>query len=300
MNWQTISFDWNQVRAFLATAEEGSLSAAARALKSTQPTLSRQISALEEALQVTLFIRTARGLILSETGNQLLEHVQMMGDAANHISLIASKQSQQVSGLVCVTATDLLSATILPRICMELRKLAPNIEIKIIADNSLRDLTRREADIAIRHIRPSQPDLIARHITDYSASLFAATTYLKTKGYPRNLRDLADHAFIGSDNIEELFTILRERNIQLRADNIIASSNSGVVIWEMLKAGLGITLMPDMLGNQMDNVEKVLPSIPHIDFPVWLVTHQELHTNRRIRLVFDLLAKALLTPEKYS
>ncbi len=121
MNWQTITFDWNQARAFLVTAEEGSLSAAARALGLTQPTLSRQVAALEETLGVTLFQRVSKSLILTEAGIELADHVRAMGDAASRVSLAASGKSQQVEGLVTVSTTDLMAAHVLPGILRDLR-----------------------------------------------------------------------------------------------------------------------------------------------------------------------------------
>ena len=114
MNWQAISFDWNQIRAVLATAEEGSFRGAARALRTTQPTIGRQVTGLEEALGVTLFERTVRGPILTSAGKRLIEHVRAMGEAATLISLTASGQSQEVSGEVTITASDLMASAILP------------------------------------------------------------------------------------------------------------------------------------------------------------------------------------------
>jgi DNA-binding transcriptional LysR family regulator len=164
MNWQAMSFDWNQVRAFLATAEEGSFSGAARALKTTQPTIGRQISALERSLGVTLVERSVRGLTLTQVGRDLLDHVRAMGEAATLISMAADGHSQEVTGEVTVTATDLMSAAILPAILAPLRQTAPGIRVRIVATGDIQNLMQREADIAIRHVRPDQPDLIARHV----------------------------------------------------------------------------------------------------------------------------------------
>ena len=158
MNWQAMSFDWNQVRAFLATAEEGSFSGAARALKTTQPTIGRQISALEGALGITLVERSVRGLTLTQGGRDLLDHVRAMGEAATLISMVAAGQSQEVTGEVTVTATDLMSAAILPAILATLRQAAPSIRVRVVCSNDIQNLMQREADIAIRHVRPDQPE----------------------------------------------------------------------------------------------------------------------------------------------
>lgn len=293
MNWQAISFDWNQVRAFLATAEEGSLSGAARALNSTQPTIGRQISALEGSLGVTLLERSVRGLTLTQAGRELLDHVRAMGEAATLISMAADGQSQDVTGEVTVTATDLMSAAILPAILAPLRQSAPGIRVRIVATADIRNLMQREADIAIRHVRPNQPDLIARHVADFRGTLYGASAYLERAGRPRTPREVADHAFVGSPDPDRLIAPLHNHGVPVRAENFVMSSDSNVVEWELVKAGYGISLLPEVLCEAEPGIEKVLPSLPSLQFPVWLVTHRELRTNRRIRVVFDTLARGL-------
>jgi DNA-binding transcriptional LysR family regulator len=293
MNWQAMSFDWNQVRAFLATAEEGSFSGAARALKTTQPTIGRQISGLEAALGVTLFERTVRGPTLTEAGRDLMDHVRVMGETATLISTVAAGQSQEVVGEVAISATDLVSAAILPGLLGHLRETAPGIHLRIIASNDISNLMRREADIAIRHVRPTEVDLIARHLGDFRANLYGASSYLEKAGRPRSPRMLADHAFIGSPSTDQLVTTLRDKGIPVRRENFVMSSESGVVQWEMVKSGYGITFMPALLGETTPGIERVLPDLPPLEFPIWLVTHRELKTSRRIRVVFDFLARKL-------
>lgn len=293
MNWQAISFDWNQVRAFLATAEEGSFSGAARALKTTQPTIGRQISALEGSLGVTLVERSVRGLTLTQAGRNLLDHVRAMGEAATLISMSADGQSQEVTGEVTVTATDLLSAVVLPTILAPLRQTASGIRVRIVSSNDIQNLMQREADIAIRHARPDQLELIARHVGDFRASLYAASVYLDRVGRPRTPREVADHAFVGNADPERLMAPLHNMGIPVRDESFVMSSDSGVVAWELVKSGYGISMQPEVLGEAEPGIEKVLPSLPSLQFPVWLVTHRELKTNRRIRLVFDMLARGL-------
>ncbi|SDZ39943.1 transcriptional regulator, LysR family [Jannaschia faecimaris] len=293
MNWPAISFDWNHVRAFLATAEEGSFSGAARALNSTQPTIGRQISALEEILGVTLFERSVRGLDITESGSDLLDHVKAMAEAATLISMVADGKSQSVTGDVFVTATDLASAAILPELLAPLRKTAPGVRVHLVCSSDLRNLAKREADIAIRHVRPDQPDLIARHIGDFRANLYAATSYLDRAGRPRTPLDLADHAFVGGTNPEHLVATYADMGIPVRPESFVMSTDSGVVAWELVKFGYGIAMQPEVLGEAAPGVEKVFPDFPSVQFPIWLVTHRELKTNRRIRLVFDLLARGL-------
>jgi DNA-binding transcriptional LysR family regulator len=293
MNWDAVSFDWNQVRAFLATAEEGSFSSAARALKTTQPTIGRQISELETHLGVTLFERSVRGPVLTESGAELLDHVRAMGAAATLISTVADGQSQQVSGVVTVTATDLMSAVTLPPILAPLRQMAQGIRVRIVAASEIQNLTQREADIAIRHVRPEQPDLIARHIGDFRANLYAASSYLDRVGRPTTAGDVADHDFVGPLNQDLLISTLNNLGLPFRAENFVMSSDSGMVVWEMMKAGFGMSLLPEVLCDIEPNLEKVFPDLTPIQFPIWLVTHRELQTSRRIRIVFDLLARGM-------
>ena len=300
MNWQSVTFDWNRARAFLVTVEEGSLSAAARALGLTQPTLGRQVSALEDELGVTLFERVGRSLELTESGHELLEHVRAMGEAASHVSLTASGQSQSIEGEVCITTSDVLSAYLLPPVIQQLRKFAPGIEIDVVASNSVSDLQRREADIAIRHVPPAQPDLIARRLRDSTAHLYAAQSYLDEFGRPGSTDALNEAAFIGIGRVDGVIEVLNDWGASLSPANFAVSSANGVVAWELAKQGLGICVMADDVAALSPHMERVLPDRGPLKFPVWLATHRELHTSRRIRLVFDYLAEAFSRSSGYT
>lgn len=298
--WQTINFDWNQARAFLVTAEQGSLSGAARALGLTQPTLGRQVAALEESLGVTLFERVGRSLSLTEAGLDLLGHVKTMGEAAGQISLAASGQSQTVEGSVVITASDLLSAYHLPPILDDLRELAPGIDIEVVASNEIRDLKRREADIAIRHVRPDQPDLIAKQVPGTSGHFYASPSYLKRHGRPETVDDLANAVFVGSGDVTSYLNAIKPAGLPITGANIKYVSNSGIVAWEMVKQGLGMCIMTHELAALTPEVEQVLPNFPAMPVPIWLVTHRELRTSRRIRVVFDVLSDAFIERGKDS
>jgi len=294
MNWQNITFDWNQARAFLVTAEEGSLSAAARALGLTQPTLSRQVAALESALGVTLFERVAKSLILTDAGMELVDHVRAMGDAASRVALAASGQSQQVEGLVTISATDLMAAHILPDILRDLRDKAPGVEVRVHCTNSLSDLRRREADIAIRHVEPDHPDLHARKLRDASARVFAARSLLEQIGRKLYRKDAEKLDFIGFDNNAELVGYLRAFGLPVSEANIRIGSPNGVVAWEYVRQGLGLSIMADEIAARCPDVAPAFEDLEPVTFPIWLVTHRELHTSRRIRTVFDHLAEGLM------
>ncbi|HBM88964.1 MAG TPA: LysR family transcriptional regulator [Rhodobiaceae bacterium] len=298
MNWEKVTFDWNQARAFLVTAEEGTLSGAGRALGLTQPTLGRQVAALEESLGVTLFERVGKSLALTDAGRELLIHVRTMGEAAGRLSLSAYGQSQMLEGKVSITATDAMSAYHLPQILKTIREAAPGIELDIVSSNDVQDLRRREADIAIRHARPEEPNLIAKLVHETSAHLFASPRYLDVYGRPTCPADLVDAVFIGPENPERMLPALAEIGLHLTRDQFKITTNNGVAMYEMISQGLGIGFMPkDFMrnANMVDllNLEQILPEVPPILVPVWIIAHSEVHTSPRVRLVFDILADAL-------
>ncbi|MEO1112313.1 MAG: LysR family transcriptional regulator [Pseudomonadota bacterium] len=294
MNWQSITFDWNQARAFLVTAEEGSLSAAARALSLTQPTLSRQVAALEEALGVTLFERVNKSLMLTEAGVELAEHVRAMGEAASRVSLAASGQSQQIEGLVTISTTDVMAAYLLPDILKDLRRKAPGIEVRVISTNSLSDLRRREADIAIRHVAPDHPELYARKLRDANGRIFAARSYLEQFGRKLTRDDAPDLDFLGYEDNEQLIGYLRALGLEVTQANIKISSPNLLVAWEYVRLGFGLGVGADEIAARCPEIVPAFEDVPSLSFPIWLVTHRELHTSLRIRTVFDHLAEGLL------
>lgn len=287
------SFDWNQARAFLVTAEEGSLSQAARLIGQRQPTLSRQVASLEQDLGVLLFERVGKKLLLTQSGIELLEHFRSMGEAANHISLTASGQSQTIQGRITITATDVMATYHLPPILSEIRKKAPEIEINIIASNDIYNLRHREADIAIRHVKPEEPDLVATLISQTSVHLYATRQFLKKHGYPLTISDLSKADFIGFEHPERFLLMLEDLGISLIRDNVKLSTESGTVYVALVRAGLGIGLLSKEFAKTIPDLEQVLSELDPIPIPIWLVTHRELHTSRRIRFVFDLLAKEI-------
>jgi DNA-binding transcriptional LysR family regulator len=293
MEWKRSAFDWNQARAFLVTAEEGSLSAAARALGLTQPTLSRQVAGLEEALGVTLFERTSRALLLTQSGVKLLADFRTMGDAANNISLAATGQSQAVTGHVLISATDLMATYLLPPVLKKLRKTAPDLQIEIIASNELSDLRRREADIAVRHSRPKDETLFAKRLHDKKAHLFASKEYLDEVGRPETLADLEKLTFVGFDQPEIRLGLMASRGVTLTTANFNFSTSSATLALELVRKGFGIGLLPTEISEHYPELENPYPEFEPISIETWLVTHRELKTNLRIRVVFDLLAEGI-------
>jgi DNA-binding transcriptional LysR family regulator len=293
MSERAITFDWNQMRAFLATVERGSLSAAARELGLTQPTLSRQIAALEEALGLLLFERVGRRLVLTAAGGQLVEQGKLMRAAADGIGLAASSQSQASEGVVRITANDVVAAHMLPDVLKRLRAAAPGIVVEIIASNSIDDLMRREADIAIRHVQPDHPDLIARRCPDSAVMIYATRTLLDRLGRPVTGQVLKDAPFVGFVQGERLIDDLNARGVMVSQDNFRWLTNSFLTSLEMVRQGLGLGVMLSEVAARMPELECVLPEMKPIAAPMWLVAHRELHSSKRIRLVFDLLVEAL-------
>ena len=293
MDWRSIKFDWNRARAFLVTAEEGSLSAAARALDMTQPTLGRQVTLLEQELGIALFERGARGLELTPNGLALVEYVRAMGDAASDLSLMASGQSQSLQGNICISATEVAAAYVLPSIIQRLRQMQPDIYIELIASKSVSDLKRREADIALRAFRPTQPDLIAKKLRDVAVHLYAARSYLHSLGNPMSPDDLSKADFIGFDHTDMLMKAFSELGLKLTPRNFPVIAENHIVQWELVKQGVGIGVMPQEIGDAEPLVERALPTLESLASDLWLVTHRELKTNRRVRMVFDYLASEL-------
>lgn len=287
------SFDWTQARAFLATVEAGSLSRAARSLGLTQPTLSRQVAGLEASLRVVLFERVGRSLVLTDTGRDLLDHFRDMGAAAERIALAAAGQSQALEGRVTISASDAFAVFVLTPLLAELQEIAPGIEIEVLASNTISDLQRREADIAIRHLRPVEPELIGRQVGEWKARLYAANAYLDRRGRPLVIDDLAGHDLLGFAPVERLVATLVAFGLSVTRRNFRHVTDNGLVLAEMAQRGLGVAVTPEVFAARMVGLEPVLPDWPGIPVPLWLIAHRELQTSRRIRVVFDFLAEAL-------
>ncbi|QBM29370.1 LysR family transcriptional regulator [Hydrogenophaga pseudoflava] len=287
------NLDWNQLKAFLETAETGSLSAAARKLGLTQPTLSRQVAAIEQRMGVTLFERVGKSMVLTTTGMDLLEHARAMGAAAEALGLAATGRSQAVGGVVSVTASDAVAAYLLPPLVKQLREQEPGIAIELIPSNALSDLLRREADIAIRHVKPEQPELIARFIREATAHFYASEDWVKTHGHPRSAEDAAHLPFVGSDRQGRYLGYLRMHGLPVNESNFSCYVDHTVAHWALVQKGLGIGAMMEEIARDTPGVVRVLDDVPPIRFPVWLVTHRELRTSRRIRVVFEALAEGL-------
>ncbi|KNZ31509.1 MAG: LysR family transcriptional regulator [Methylibium sp. NZG] len=289
------NLDWNQLKAFLETAETGSLSAAARKLGLTQPTLSRQVAGIEQRMGVTLFERVGKAMALTPTGVDLLEHARAMGAAAEALRLAATGRSQAVGGVVSISATDVVAAHLLPPLVRLLRDREPGIAVEVIASNALSDLLRREADIAIRHVKPEQPDLIARLIRETEANFYASEDWVKVHGHPRHAEEAVRLPFVGSDRRGQFLAYLCRHGLPLSEANFSCYADHSVAHWALVRHGMGIGAMMEEIARDTPGIVRVLDDVPPVRFPIWLVTHRELRTSRRIRVVFEALAQGLAT-----
>ena len=287
------NLDWNQLKAFLETAETGSLSAAARRLGLTQPTLSRQVAAIEQRMGVTLFERVGKRMALTPTGLDLLEHARAMGTAAEALAMTATGRSQAVAGVVSISATDVMATHLLPPLVRRLRDQEPGIAIAVIAADAISDLLRREADIAIRHVKPEQPELIARLVREAEANFYASEDWVQVHGHPRRAEDAAHLPFVGSDRSGQYLSYLRQHGLPVKEANFSCYADQSKAHWALVRQGLGIGAMIDEIARDTPGIVRVLDDVPPVRFPIWLVTHRELRTSRRIRIVFEALAEGL-------
>ncbi len=270
--------------------------AAARVLGMAQPTLGRQVTALEEELGLALFERVGHNLVLTATGSDLVEQVRAMNLAATQFALIAARQAESVDGIVRIAASEAVSAYLLPPIIDHLRTLHPGIVVELVVSNMTSDLRRREADIAVRHFRPQGDDLVARLIKEKSvAHLYASPSYLERIGFPRTPEELAARGHVIA--FDENFRFkqgLRALGLPFGDDSFPIRTDNHIVQWELAKQGVGICVMMEEVGDHEPRVVRALPDfLAGVTFPTWLTSHRELKTSRRIRVVFDLVAEKL-------
>lgn len=291
MDYKTLNFDWNRAKAFLVTAEKGSYSAAAKALNLTQSTLGRQVQALEDELGVVLFERVGKGIQITPIGLDLIEHVKFMAEGASKLSMAAMGQSEELEGTVTITASEANAAFLLPPIIKRIRNLAPGIKIEIVAKNESADLRKREADIAVRHFQPKQPDLIMKQVSDSLGNFYATKDFIKKNGPFKTIKDLSKANFVSMGDLASFIEGMKGFGIELSEINFPVITESHFVHWNLVKAGLAAGIMPHSIGDNDKSVERVLKSFRGINFSTWIVSHRELRTNRRIRFVFDQLVE---------
>ena len=285
--------DWSLIQSFLAVAETGSLSAAARTLGRSQPTLGRQIQSLEQTLGAQLFDRHARGLKLSETGNNLLPLARQMHQAMNEIALTAAGQSQQLEGSVRITASVLTSHYVLPMIFAAIRAAEPAIQLDLIPSDTTENLLFREADIAIRMYRPTQLDIVTRHIVDVEMGAFAARSYIDRKGRPQSADDMLNHDLVGYDSNDLIVRTMRDMGWPITRESFAVRCDNQATYWELVRMGCGIGFSQAGVGRTDPFVEELDFGIEIPNLPIWLAAHQAMRQTPRIRRIWDLLADGL-------
>ncbi|MES2933353.1 MAG: LysR family transcriptional regulator [Pseudomonadota bacterium] len=288
-----INLDWNLIQSFLAVVEHGAVARAAEATGASQPTLSRQIAALEAEIGAALFTRGARGSMLTAAGEALVNPARQMQAAAHALHLAASGQSQSLSGTVRITASEIACVYMLPPILTSLRIKHPDIQIEIVASNELDNLLEREADIAVRMAKPTQDTLVARHIGDMGMGGYASQAYLERKGIAFSPATMEAFDWIGYDKSEVIVRGMRALNIPLTRESFAIRCDNQIVCWQALLDGAGIGFIFDLLAARHPSVVRVLPPGWIPDIPVWLTAPLELRSNPRIRAVFDHLVEHL-------
>ncbi len=287
------SFDWSLVQAFLAVAETGSLSGAARVLGTSQPTLGRQIKTIETQLGAELFRRQPRGFALTETGAALVSPAQAMRDAVRQIALTAAGQQEQLEGTVRITASVATSAVHLPPIIAHIRNLEPEIAIELVPSDDTSNLLFREADIAVRMYRPTQLDLVTQHIGDIPLGIFAAKSYVAARGAPRSRMDFLDHDFVGYDAATQIIDGFAAFGLAVERDTFKTRCDDQIAYWELVRAGCGIGFAQADVGRNDPLVQEILSDFELPTLPIWLTAHEAMRQTPRIRRVWSLLAEGL-------
>jgi len=285
--------NWDLCRSFLAVLDEGSLSAAARTLGLTQPTLARHLEQLEADLKTTLFTRSQRGLAPTDAALALAPHARAMASAAAAMARVASAEAEAIEGAVRITASEVVGAEVLPAMLRNLRALHPKLAFEIVATNVSTDLLRRDADIAVRMTPPKQEALIAKHVGAVRLGVFAHRAYLERYGTPSSLSDSEGHALIGFDNetigvqaARAIGLTLERSQFAYRTDNDLAQLNA-------IRAGCGIGICQVGLAMRDPNLVRLFADTFAFPLETWITMHEDLRRSPRMRAVFDFLVDAM-------
>ncbi|MGD8940610.1 MAG: LysR family transcriptional regulator [Gammaproteobacteria bacterium] len=294
------NLNWNLIHTFLTVARKGSLSAAARELGVSQPTLSRDIQALETATELNLFKRTTQGLQLTEAGQQLVDAATRMDQAADLFARQASGMSVELQGTVRISANEIIGIYLLPAAIAAFRDQHPGVQIEIVITNQASSLSKREADIALRMFQPSQPDLVARRLPDMELGFYAHRDYIQKRGEPRNFEEFKQHTIIGFDEDMEYIESAAQLGYQFTRDNFALRTDHMLMQINLARAGAGIIGTHVGLAEKWSELERILEwiKLPSLEF--WIVCHSDVQYNTRIRSVMQFLIQWFeLEPYKY-
>ena len=284
--------DWSLYRSFLSVLRTGSLSAAAREEGLTQPTVGRHIDSLEKALGVTLFTRSQHGLSPTEASLELRPYAESL-EATAAALVRAAVGRDGVCGTVRVTASEIVGAEVLPSILAKLHQSHPQLVIELVLSNRTEDLLRREADIAVRMVRPTQQALIVRHVADVELGLHARREYLERRGTPASIPDLRAHTLIGFDHENAFIRSVRARGLPLDRGMFALRSDSDLAQLAALRAGFGIGVCQVPLARRAADLVRLLPKSFAFKLEVWIALHADLRSSARCRAVADALAAGL-------
>ena len=287
------SFDWRLIQSFLAVLEHGSLLGAARALQSSQPTMGRHIADLEAQLGVVLFERTGRGLQPTATALRLATSARAMEAGALQLAHGVSSAQMGVRGSVRITASQPVACLLLPPLLLQMRQALPDIQVELVASNDVTNLLRREADIALRMVRPDQSSLVARRIGTVALGAFAHRDYLRRRGVPRQPTDLLAHELVGNDRNEDILRGFAALGYPVGREQFAFRTDDLMAYWQAVRAGLGIGFVAHYMARTDPEVQPVLPMLKPPPLPIWLTVHREIRTSARIRAVYDFLAEAV-------
>jgi DNA-binding transcriptional LysR family regulator len=281
---------WDLYRTFLAAMEERSLSGAARLLGLTQPTASRHVQQLEEALGLPLFTRSPSGLHPTAEATALLPHARAMARAADAM-LRAAAGEGEARGVVRITASEVIGAEILPELLASFREEHPGVVLELGLSNRVEDLLEREADLAVRTARPTQAALLSRQVGTVILGLHAHRRYLQRHGVPTTLSALEGHALIGYDRETPFIHTMRARGLALDREQFVLRTDSDLAQLAAIRAGLGIGICQAGLAARDPELVRVLADPISFPLEVWLVTHEDLRGSQRIRLLLEHLAR---------
>lgn len=286
-------FDWALVRSFLAVLDAGSLTGAARQTGALQSTLSRHISELETQLRTPLFERTGRGVSPTAAGLAIADAARRMREQARALGAALSAERGSLAGTVRLSVSQAVANFLLPPVLAALRRAEPAIQIELLVSNQLSNLLQREADIAVRMVRPRQTGLVARKLGEFAIGAYASQAYLTQAGLPSEPASLFEHALVGYDRdrtIEEGFARL---GYTATPELFVLRTDDQVAYAQAVAQGMGIGFMADFQARALGLVP-VLPQLRIPPMPCWLAVHREVRSNRRVRRVFDFLAQALV------
>lgn len=285
--------DWSTIRSFVAVADTGSLTAAAKKTGQSQPTVGRHIKAVEAALGTELFIREVGGLQLTDKGLSLLEPAREMQAAAARLATIAAGQDSSLTGTVRITASVVVSHYLLPPIIADIRRQNPHIEIELLASDSSENLIFREADIAVRMYRPTQMDIVTRHIADQPIALYATPALLEQSEQHSSIEGLSSLPFVGFDQSEMIIQAMNQAGFEVDKHFFGVRCDDQSAYWQLVRAGCGVGAMQTAIGDAEPRVVRLEPQPELPSLPMWLAAPRALHQNERIKCVWDMLLQGL-------